>query len=107
MVKQLIAIVALSIAVILSMSYAHQAVQMLLNAHEWVSQVLADVFSVGQAGNLVKGLLALLTIPIFVSLVPAVLYWIARRHWFPYFMEMVWVIWLVQIGAIVIMYKVV
>lgn len=105
MVKQLVAIVALSIAVILSMSYAHEGIQMLLNAHEWVSQALTDVFSMGQAGNLVRGLIALLSVPIFISLVPAVTYWIIRRHWFPYFMELVWVIWLVQAGALIVLYK--
>ena len=105
MIKQIIAIVALSVAIILSMSYAHDAVQVLLNAHEWVSQVLTDVFSGGQAGNLVRGLIALLSIPVFIGLIPAVIYWIARRHWFPYFMEIVWIIWLVQVGALIVVYK--
>lgn len=52
-----------------------------------------------------RGLIALLSIPIIVGLVPTVLYWVLRRHWFPYFMEIVWVIWLVQAGALIVMYK--
>ncbi len=106
MIKQVVAIVALSIAIILAMSYAQQALQLLLNAHEWISQALTDVFSVGQTGNLVRGLLALLAIPVLVGLIPTLVYWMVRRHWFPYFMEIVWVVWLVQAGALIVMYKV-
>ena len=106
MIKQVIAIILLSVAIILTMSYAQQAVQYLLQAHEWVSTLLTDVFSGGQTGNLLRGLIALLTIPVIVALVPALIYWASRRQWFPYFMQIVWVIWLVQAGALIAMYKV-
>ena len=106
MIKQIIALIAFSIAVILSMSYAQHALQLLLSAHEWIAQALTDVFSVGQTGNLVRGLLALLAIPVLVGLIPTLIYWMVRRHWFPYFMEIVWVVWLIQAGALIVMYKV-
>ncbi len=106
MIKQVIALVAFSIAVVLSMSIAQHGVQWLVDAHNWVSQILTEVFSGGQAGNLARGLIALLSIPVFVGLVPAILYWILKRHWFPYFIEIVWVVWLIQTGALVVLYKV-
>lgn len=102
MLKQIIALIALSIAVVLSMSYAQQAVQFLVNAHDWISQMLADVFSGGHAGNLAKGLIALLSIPVLVALVPSLIYWMLKRNWFPYFMEIVWIVWLIQTGALVV-----
>ncbi|EKD70147.1 MAG: hypothetical protein ACD_46C00619G0002 [uncultured bacterium] len=105
MLKQTIALIALSIAVILSMSYAQQAVQFLLTAHDWISEILLDVFSIGQAGNLARNLIALLSIPVLVGLIPTLLYWMIRRSWFPYFMEIVWVVWLIQAGALIVMYK--
>jgi hypothetical protein len=105
MLKQAVVLIGLSVAVVLSMSYASLGVHWLLTAHDWISQLLTDVFSGGQAGNIMRGLIALLSIPIIVGLVPAVLYWVLRRHWFPYFMEIVWVIWLVQAGALIVMYK--
>ncbi|VVC74750.1 hypothetical protein AQUSIP_00220 [Aquicella siphonis] len=105
MIKQLIALVALSTAIVLSMSYAQQGVQWLVAAHDWVSQLLTEVFSGGHAGNLARGLLALLSIPVLVGLVPAVVYWLVKRHWFPYFMEIVWIVWLIQAGALIVMYK--
>lgn len=102
MIKQAVVLVALSAGIVLSMSYAQQGVEWLVAAHSWVSQLLTDVFSAGQAGNLARGLLALLCIPVLAGLIPTVLYWVVRRHWFPYFMEIVWVVWLVQAGALVV-----
>lgn len=102
MIKQTIALLAISVVIVLTMSYAQQAVQWLLVAHDWVSQLLTDVFSGGQAGNIMRGLMALLAIPVFAGLVPTLAYWAIRRHWFPYFMEVVWIVWLVQIGALMV-----
>jgi len=105
MIKQIIAIILLSIAVVLTMSYAQQAIQYLIDAHEWVSNALTDVFSGGQTGNLLRGLIALLTLPLIVGMAPALVYWAARRQWFPYFMQTVWVVWLIQAGALIALYK--
>lgn len=105
MIKQVIALVAFSAAIILSMSYAQQGVQWLVIAHDWVSQLLTDVFSGGHTGNLARGLIALLAIPFLAGLIPALVYWMMRRHWFPYFMEIVWVVWLIQAGALIVLYK--
>ncbi len=105
MLKQTIALVAVSAAIVFSMSHAQLGVQWLVSAHEWISQLLNDVFSPGQAGTLAKGLIALLSVPIIAGLIPALTYWLIRRHWFPYFMEIVWVVWLLQVGALVVLYK--
>ena len=105
MLKQLIVLVAGSIAIILSMSYAQDTIQLLVSAHDWVSQILTQVFSGGQAGNLARGLIALLSMPILIGAIPTLLYWVLKRHWFPYFMEVVWIVWLIQAGALIIMYK--
>src|SRR5437762_5519427 len=105
MLKQIIAIIALSVAIVLSMTYAQQVVQWLIQAHDWIAQLLTEVFSTGNAGNLARGLIALLSIPLLVGLIPAIVYWIVRRHWFPYFMQIVWVVWLIQAGALIVMYK--
>ncbi|RDI41325.1 hypothetical protein [Aquicella lusitana] len=103
MIKQIIALIGLSILVVLSMSYAQQGMEALVSAHEWISQILTEVFSGGQAGNLARGLIALLSIPILVGLIPTVIYWIVKRSWFPYFMEIVWIVWLIQAGALMVM----
>jgi len=106
MIKQVIALIILSLVIILSMSYAQHGLQWLINTHNWVSQILTEVFSGGQAGKLTRGLIALLSVPILISLMPTLVYWVLKRHWFPYFMEIVWVVWLIQAGALIIMYKI-
>lgn len=103
MLKQVFALIVLSLAVVFFMSYAQQAVQFLLNAHNWVANELTGVFSGGEAGNLVRGLIALLAIPLCIGLVPATIYWGMKRHWFPYFMQVVWVVWLLQAGGMIIL----
>lgn len=105
MVKHIIAIILLSILIIVGMSYVQQGLQFILSCHEWLSDVLKNVFSGGHAGNIIRQLIALLAIPVLVAFIPTLIYWLAKRAWFPYFMELVWVIWLVQTSALVILFK--
>lgn len=105
MLKQIIILVGLSIAITLSMSYAQYAIQLLIDAHDWVSQLLTEVFSGGQAGNLARGLIALLSIPFLIACIPTVAYWTIKRSWFPYFLEIVWIVWLIQAGALMVIAK--
>jgi len=105
--KQIVAIILLSILILLTMPYVQMALQGVVSAHDWIADRLMDVFSGGRAGNLIRELLALLAIPVLVGLIPAIVYWILRRTWFPYFMQTVWVVWLAQTAALVIQYKVV
>ncbi len=105
MIKQIIAVIILSIGLVLSLPYFQHAVQLLISAHDWVAQILTNVFSGGKAGNLARELIALLVLPVVVSAIPTMIYWIIKRHWFPYFMEIVWVVWLVQAGALAMLTK--
>lgn len=105
MLKQLVALIALCVAVILFMLYAQHAIEWILVAQNWVAEILTQVFSGGPAGDIIRKVLALLLIPFAVALVPTLIYWLTRRHWSPYFMNIVWVVWLIQTAAIIIQYK--
>ncbi|OGT37744.1 MAG: hypothetical protein A3F11_00995 [Gammaproteobacteria bacterium RIFCSPHIGHO2_12_FULL_37_14] len=108
MLKHTIILITLSILVILLTSYtsyAQDGMIWLLAAHDWVANALTNIFSGGQAGNLIREMLALLCIPVAIGLIPAILYWAIKRHWFPYFMEVVWVVWLIQVGALLVIAK--
>lgn len=107
MLKQTVALILLSILIILCMPYAQHALQWLIDGHNWISDTLTNVFSGSYAGDLIRKLLALLAIPVLIGLLPVIVYWLAKRSWFPYFMEIVWVVWLLEIGALVIQYKVI
>lgn len=100
----LIALVLLSAVVIVFMPYVQQGVQLLVSAHDAISELLTEIFSGGHAGSIARGLVALVSVPVLLGLIPAALYLVMRKHWFPYFMEVVWVIWLIQAGALIIIY---
>lgn len=105
MIKQVIALLLLSVAIVMAMPYAQQGVVWLVAAHDWISNLLTDVFSGGHAGNIARSLIALLSVPVLAGLIPAFIYGMLRRHWLPCFMEIVWVVWLVQAGALLIAFK--
>jgi len=105
MLKKLLAILVLSILVIIGLSYAHQILTFLLNAHDKVNELLQSVFSEDKAGDLIKNLLALLAVPFGFGLVSVIAYWVVKRQWFPYFMDVVWILWLVQTAALIALYK--
>ncbi len=73
MLKQFIAIIVLSAAVIMNMSYLQQGLHMVVAAHDWISSILLQVFSGDNAGNFLRKLLALLAIPLGVAFVPVVI----------------------------------
>lgn len=104
-IKHLIAILLLSALIVLFMPQAQMGAQALLAAHTWISNVLSDVFSGGHAGSIARDLIALLSIPFLAGLIPALIFWIVRKHWLSSFMNIVWVVWLVQAGALVIAYQ--
>ncbi len=105
MLKHILALILISILVILTMPYAQQGLQWILAGHNWVADTLTSVFSGGQAGDITRKLLALLAIPVVIGLIPVIIYWLTKRAWFPYFIQIVWVMWLIQTAALVILYK--
>lgn len=106
MIKKIIAILLLSIAVILAMPYAQQGLEMLLSLHNWISEALTEVFTDGNYGSVTRQLIALLAVPFIVGLLPAIFYWVIKHSWFPYFAQCVWIVWLVQTSALIVMAKI-
>jgi hypothetical protein len=107
MLKHIVAIIAFTILVILFTPYAQSALNAFMSAYDWISDLLTQVFSGGKAGNLIRQFIALLCLPLLVALVPAIIYWFARRKAFPYFMAFFWVTWLAEVTAVILLYKVV
>lgn len=107
MLKHILLIVALSLLVVLGATYFHQVLQWLLSAHDWVSSSLVDIFSGGKTGSVIRNLLALLSIPLLVGLIPLFFYWLVKRQSFPYFIEFIWVTWLILTASMVVLNKLV
>ncbi|OGT45953.1 MAG: hypothetical protein A3E83_02625 [Gammaproteobacteria bacterium RIFCSPHIGHO2_12_FULL_41_20] len=104
MLKHIIALIVLSLLAVVGMDYVQQVLDLLISAHTWISDTLMRVFSVDDAGIVAKNLIALLCMPLVIALIPSLIYWLIKRKWFPYFFEIAWIIWLVQIGALASMY---
>lgn len=105
MIKHIIVLLLFSLAVIFGAHHIHPIIVVLLSSHDWISQLLLQVFTGGQAGNTARQLIALLAIPVFIALIPALVFWVARRRFFPYFFQTIWVLWLIQTTALIMTYK--
>lgn len=97
-------IIALSVAVAFFMPEAQKLIHLLIKSHDWVSGSLTNVFNDGHAGNVSRELLALMIVPLLCGLIPAIIFFALRKRWLPYFMEIVWVVWLLEVGALAIIY---
>ena len=104
--KHFIALLLFSFAVIFGTHHVHPLIVALVSAHDWIAQVLLQIFSGGEAGNIIRQLIAMLAVPLLVAFIPTVIFWLAKRRLFPYFMHVVWVVWLLQTTAMIMMYKV-
>lgn len=100
MLKHIFVLILLSIAAILFMSQVQLGLNQVLNAHHWIASELKNVFSDDPAGNLIRQLLAMLVMPIVIGFIPIFIYWLAKRAWFPWGMEIIWLLWVMQLSAI-------
>lgn len=109
MIKHLVALLSLiilSVVIIFATPYVQSGLLALLSAHDWIANTLKDVFTGGQAGDVTRQLIALLAIPLLAGLIPAFIYWLIKRKGFAYFIDFVWVTWLIQAVTLVVMFKV-
>jgi hypothetical protein len=106
MLKNFIVLILLSIGVIFGIKHIQPLILLLVNCRDWVSQLLLQVFSGGQIGSTIRDLISLLVMPLFIAAIPACIYWLSKRRMFPYFMHVVWVVWLVQCTAITVLHHV-
>jgi hypothetical protein len=100
-ILSLLLIIALTAVVIVFMPQSKHVLEFLVSLHTYASNLLSDVFSGGNAGNIARGMVAMLAIPVLVGLVPSLLFFLVRKRWCPYFMEIVWILWLLQAGALI------
>lgn len=107
MIKQILSfltVIALSALVVLFMPQAQHAVQLLVSAHDWVAEVLTNVFNGGNVGNIARELVALISIPLLAGLIPALFFFLIRKRWLGCFLEIIWIVWLLQAGALLMVY---
>ena len=105
MLKHLIAIIILATLVVFGKPYVHTALNALVTGHDYVVEALKEVFSGGKTGNILKQVIAALALPMLIAFIPALFYWFAKRQLLPSYMLLVWVFWLVQTSALIMVDK--
>lgn len=106
MINKLVILILVSVLVVFFPPYAETVMQWVLMFHAKVMDFLSNVFSDGQLGAIIRDFLGLIILPLIVGLIPALLYWLARRRLFPYFGLFVWSVWLLQLGALLVLHKI-
>jgi hypothetical protein len=104
MLKNFIALILFSLGVIFGAKHIQPIIFLLVSSRDWISQLLLQVFSGGEWGSAVRNLISLLVMPLFIAAIPALVYWLSKRRFFPYFMHVVWVVWLVEVTTIIVRY---
>jgi len=102
MYKEILALVLMTLFIILTSSYWGQALQWVLDFHDFLTNCLSYIFSEGKIGLVIAKLVSYLIGPFLVSGIAALGYAAARRHFTPYFMPITWVAWVIQTTALVL-----
>ena len=104
MLKHFLAIIILSVLVILGWSFfggEHSTIgAWLLKPYTQAMHALTDVFSSGRMGLLLRQLVAILCLPLGVSIIPAFFYWLIKRDFLFVFLPLLWASWWLQFGAL-------
>ena len=78
----------------------------LVMLHGWLINLLSIIFSDSFFGHFTRDLLGLFILPVVVGLILISVFWLVRRRFFPYTEFIVWSIWLLQLGALVVLHKI-
>lgn len=101
MFKHLIFLIVLSLVVVLTLAYLNTGLMWFLNLHGFIAGLLGQIFATNYLGTLFIRLIALFAIPVIVSAVIALIYWIFKRHLMPHVIELTWILWFVLATIIV------
>jgi hypothetical protein len=95
MIKHILAMVALSLLMVLGLTYYHQALQMLLGFHDSLSRLLGHIFAGSSIGRLLQHGLALLLVPLVIGAVAGLIYWVIRKSQSPHVVHFTWIVWII------------
>ena len=103
MLKNFIVLILLSLGVVFGVKHIQPIIMWMVTCRDWVSLHLLQVFSGGAIGSALRNLISLLFLPLLFGVVPAIVFWMSKNRFFPYFFHVVWAVWLVQTTAIIVL----
>lgn len=97
MLKQTIFYLALSILVVVFARYFALGIIHIDHIYTWLNLKISTVFSNSFMGLTVQQIIVLMALPIVVAGVPALTYKVVKGGTMPYFLNVVWFVWLVVV----------
>lgn len=97
MVKQTIFYLALSIIVVVFAHYFAVGILQVDHLHTWLNLKASTVFSHSIIGLTVQQVIVLMALPLVIAGVPALTYKLVKGGSMPYFLNVVWLVWLIVV----------
>ncbi len=95
MLKQSLIYLGLSIFIVVFAQYANLVMVYIVTFYTFVMMKLTPIFSGNTYGILIRNILSLVLIPLIIAGVPALIYKAIKKRPMPYFVEIMWALWLV------------
>ncbi len=95
MLKQSIIYLVLSILFVLFSEYAHILIVYIVMFYTYVMIHLAPIFNPGASGLLIQKIIVLTLLPVIIVGIPALIYRAVKGRDMPFFLESVWLLWLI------------
>lgn len=97
MFKQTIFYLALSILVVIFSRYFAIGIIQIDQFYTWLNLKLSSVFSNSIVGLTVQQIIILMMLPIVVAGIPALTYRLVKGDSMPYFLNVIWLVWLIVV----------
>ena len=91
LLKQSVAYFVLSLLVVLSAKYIHLAIVYLDMIYTYLNVLIVPYI----AGAWLRNVLIMISLPLILTAIPAIIYRLIKKANMPYFLESVWILWLV------------
>ena len=95
MIKQSTVYFILSLLIVLFSSYIQRFFIYMDLLYVYLNQRLQPLFGSGFMGEAFRDMVTLVIIPFAMAAIPALVYWVFKRKKMPYFIELIWLFWLI------------
>jgi hypothetical protein len=101
--KHLLIMVTVTVAIVFTMPYCKQALQELIKFYPVILRHLSYVFAGGKLGMLIKEVIAIIALPLVVSAVVSLAYYVIRRNWLPHLINITWILWIIVVSSVIVL----
>lgn len=95
MLKQSLIYLILSFTLLFFATYAKLFFVYVNIIYSYINLGLENLFGSSFGGELVRDIITLMLVPLILAGLPALIYWLIKRKTMPYFLELLWLFWLI------------